>query len=172
MYPSSFIPEEELPAWSIKRIYKTNRFIYYACFIIFGLATVYYVGKFFKVTDIKDRLPASSSHKYLVPQCVPINVTFCSNYTHTFYPNGVGDKSEDDFIRSSEYLRIIIDSNCHPEIGKFICLVTQPECRPEDKTTGPSRKLCQEIVDKCEIHFWDILKKERTMLKCEQYIDS
>lgn len=29
-----------------------------------------------------------------------------------------------------------------------------------------------EIVDKCEIHFWDILKKERTMLKCEQYIDS
>ncbi|KAK4023757.1 hypothetical protein OUZ56_009156 [Daphnia magna] len=119
------------------------------------------------VTDI----PASSS-----TQCIPRNETFCSNhinYTHTFYPNFAGDKSEHDFLGSWAFLQTIIDSLCHPRIEEFICLAAQPECRLDGKSIGPCRKLCHEIANACDPYFWSVLEKEKILFNCdEQYVDS
>ncbi|XP_059352189.1 uncharacterized protein LOC130695397 [Daphnia carinata] len=119
---------------------------------------------------------ASSSPKLSPPQRVPRNMTFCSNhsnYTHTSYPNFAGDKSEHDFIVSWEFLKPVIDSQCHPRIEEFICLAAQPEYRPDGKSIGPCRKFCHEITNACASYFWDALEKQKIMLSCDrQYVDS
>ncbi|XP_059352190.1 uncharacterized protein LOC130695465 [Daphnia carinata] len=128
------------------------------------------------VPYVTDKIPTASSPKLSPLQCIPRNKAFCSNhhnYTYTFYPNFAGDKSEHDFNASWAFYQTIIDSQCHPMIEKFICLAVQPECRPDGKSIGLSRKLCHEIVNDCDPYFWSALEKERIMLNCDGlHVDS
>ncbi|KAI9556301.1 hypothetical protein GHT06_018875 [Daphnia sinensis] len=128
------------------------------------------------VPYVTDKIPTLASSILSAPQCVPRNETFCSNhlsYTHTFYPNHAGDKSERDFLASWGFLQTVINSLCHPRIEEFICLAAQPECRPDGQRIGPCRKLCHEIANDCLPHIWLVMEKEKIVFNCDgQYVDS
>ncbi|XP_070577744.1 uncharacterized protein [Ptychodera flava] len=101
-------------------------------------------------------------------QCVNITISECSAalpYDFAAFPNNVA-------VNQTHAARIISDlksfQNCSEYLMLFSCAVVMPECSISNDTYLPCRSLCEQISEKCGIHFGN----DTSWLRCNDYPES
>lgn len=84
-------------------------------------------------------------------QCVRFDSEVCANfsYNHTCLPHGVDPKIVETRLEGYE---LLIKSECHPSLLKFLCFSYYPFCQPgfdEVSEVRPCRSLCLDVKDAC-----------------------
>ena len=90
-----------------------------------------------------------SSSPFKKGQCVSFQSEVCANfaYTHAYLGPGVDPKDVEERLKG---YKLLIESECHPCLLKFLCFSYFQFCQPGyDTVVRPCCSLCLDVKDKC-----------------------
>ncbi|KAL2078953.1 hypothetical protein ACEWY4_024697 [Coilia grayii] len=112
------------------------------------------------------------------PKCSEVVLGSCDDmpYTHTVFPNLVGQRHREDVEASVEYLllsvvRSLLNGECSPELRMLGCSVLAPRCQ-DGRPTRPCRHVCEAVRRRCEHGFDTIRMAWPYFLDCDRFFVS
>lgn len=100
-------------------------------------------------------------------QCLPLppTLTICSHLGigHFWLPNHLHHRSSEEVEATARAWGHLLQTNCHPFLAWFFCLLLAPSCGPgPPPALPPCRQFCEVLEDGC----WNVLDGGRLPVPC------
>ncbi|XP_022699872.1 uncharacterized protein LOC111266561 isoform X1 [Varroa jacobsoni] len=98
-----------------------------------------------------------SCESFVVEPCIPH-----LPYNFTGYPNLVGHNSSKELNWDLRMFREVMDGECYPLAGLFLCHLLQPQCdsQTRQKVNPPCREFCEYFLYRCNAFVPDRIRSQ------------